>query len=225
MVPTDDNGPRRGSWLARVRAWLESDKLLPDARSQSRPTPTAPEPTMPPRDWAITRMRRRIEYENTILNHTHADASLLLLLEELEEWRKRRTGAGAKKELRFAAQDLHTQDSASGDAIITVNDFRFKGEQFRVEVETERATAGAEPTRGKLRLFQGDKLMVAARLRRDDTAAIHWTGLEIESLEPGSWVSHVSDMDEQIRYARETPLLQTELQRLVDGADDPSRSR
>jgi hypothetical protein len=173
----------------------------------------------------LTRTRRRLEHENRIVSHTHVDNSLLLLLEELRQQRARPV---ARDRVPFQAQDLHLQRYEREGTATEITEFSFQGERYRVELDTGELTTGAgDAPRGKLRLFQGDRLVVMAHVSRAQAGAApgRWDSLKVETLKPGAWVKHIAEIEEQIRYVRETPLLQTELQRIMEVTEEPPKTR
>lgn len=248
MAPRDDKpSPRwRTSLVTRVMDWLRaSHRGAPSAGTRRAANPDALVRTVRARDpanaadadlarserlaalaarqAARAKTRKRIEYEQKILHRTHLDASLLLLLKETRDWLARSQHGVLTQNLPFDAQDIGTQANQSPGVVLQSIEFTFHGARYRIEVDI-----GAERTHGdrtgKLRFLQNDKIVLSAHLfgpADGDAASVHWDRLKVDTLEPGPWVGHIGEMEEQIRFARERPVLQQELARLM-GEDDGS---
>lgn len=175
------------------------------------------------RQAARAEIRKRIEYENKIVHHTHLDSSLLLLLKETRDWPARNQRGALRQNLLFDAQDIRVQEQQSAGLVTQRVEFTFRGARYRVEVDTDSERTHLGKT-GRLRIFQNDKVMLSAHLAGPadgDTAPAPWDRLKVDTLEPGPWVGHIGEIEEQIRFARERPVLQQEFARLM-GDDDGS---
>jgi hypothetical protein len=178
------------------------------------------------RQAARAKTRKRIEYEEKILDRTHLDASLLLLLKETRDWPARSQRGVLTQNLLFDAQDIGAKESQTPGLVTQCVKFTFHGARYRVEVDigTERTYGGRT---GKLRFLQNDKIVLSAHLSSPadgDGAPAHWNRLKVDTLEPGPWVGHVGEIEEQIRFASERPVLQQELARLMGEQEDPPKS-
>ena len=178
------------------------------------------------RQAARARIRKRIEYEDKIVHRTHLDSSLLLLLKETRDWPARSQRGVLAAGLRFDAHEISAQERQGPDLTVHSVEFTFHGARYRVEVDIN-----AEPTyggrTGKLRFLQDDKVVLAAHLSGPADGAgapAHWDRLKVDTLEPGPWVGHVGEIEEQIRFASERHVLQQELARLMREDDDPAQS-
>lgn len=175
------------------------------------------------RQAARAKTRKRIEYENKIVHSSHLDSSLLCLLKETRDWPARSQSGVLARNLPFDAQDIGAQEDQSPGSAAQRVEFTFRGTRYRVEVDTDAERTHGEKT-GKLRFLQNDKVVLCAHLAgpaEGDAGSTHWDRLKVDTLEAGPWVGHIGEIEEQIRFARERPVLQQELARLM-GDDDGS---
>ncbi len=227
-------GSPRGAPAVGVRRVAEPDgaRATPPVRAQGPANTTAADQVraerlaaLAARQAARARTRKRIEYEDKIVHRTHLDASLLLLLKELRDWPARSQRGVLAEGLPFDAQDVSAQERHSPDLTAHSVEFTFQGTRYRVEVDinAERSFGGRT---GKLRFLQNGKAVLSAHLSGPaDGTPVHWDRLKVDALEPGPWVGHVGEIEEQIRFASERHVLQQELARLMGEDDDPGKRR
>lgn len=229
-------GSPRGAPAAGVRRVAEPDgaRATPPVRAQGPANATDADrlraerlAALAARQAARARTRKRIEYEDKIVHRTHLDASLLLLLKELRDWPARSERGVLAESLPFDAQDVTAAERLSPDLTAHSVEFTFHGTRYRVEVDikAERSFGGRT---GKLRFLQNGKVVLSAHLSGPADGAgapVDWDRLKVDALEPGPWVGHVGDIEEQIRFASERHVLQQEFARLMGEDDDPGKPR